>query len=709
MACARVERRADGIAVLRLDTPDSPVNLIGRALLDELRALLDALNGDAGVRGIVLASGKPDGFIAGADVRELGALGTPEAGAAFARDGQATLARLESGKPVVAAIHGAALGGGLEAALACAWRVATDDARTVLGLPEVQLGLLPGGGGTQRLPRLVGLRAALPLLLTGKRVGARDARRIGLVDELCPIAALEQSAVAAALALAEGRLQRRPLPLKERAFLLPPLRGAALSRARREVGRTTRGHYPAPRLILRCVATGLIRGPAAGYAAESEGFGRLAAGDEARNLIWIFKASAALRRPPEVSLARPLRAVAVIGAGFMGEGIAAVSLPQTDVILRDTSTGALDRTTMSIRESLGQRVLRGALAPADRDARLARLRLATEPSDLAPADLVIEAVPEDLQLKRRVLAEAEAVIAGDAVYASNTSALPIAAIAAQARRPERVVGMHYFSPVARMPLLEVVVPAGAADWAVAAARLLGTRQGKSVIVVRDGPGFFTTRVLAALLNEAMLMLEQGADMETLDRAARGFGFPVGPCTLLDEVGIDIAAHVARDLARSLPRSEDASTDALGRLFDAGYLGRKNGRGFYLYPPVVPGRRKRRRRTANPEITAFFGRVAHEGVAPPPEEMEDRLTYAFAGETVRCLEEGIVASARDADIGAVLGLGFPPFRGGPLRWLDTLGAEHALWRFRTLAEHAGPRFEPPALLVEHAEKGRAFHA
>ncbi len=708
MARARVERRADGIAVLRLDTPDSPVNLIGRALLTELRGLLELLEADANVRGIVVASAKPDGFIAGADVGELAALGTPEAGATFSRDGQAVLARLAAGKPVVAAMHGPVLGAGLEVALACGWRVATDNPRTVLGLPEVQLGLLPGGGGTQRLPRLIGLRPALPLLLTGKRVGAREALELGLVDELCPAATLEDTAVRAALSLADGSAHRRRLPLKERLFLHEPLRGIALRAARNEVWRTTRGHYPAPPLVLRCVATGLRRGAQAGYAAESEGFGRLAASDEARNLIWIFQASSALKRPPEGVPARSVRSVAVVGAGFMGEGIAAVSLPQAEVVLRDVSTGALDRTAMSIREALDQRVRRGALAPAERDRQLARLRVAPDVAALASADLVIEAVNERLEVKRRVLAEVETVIAPDAVFASNTSALPISAIAAGARHPERVVGMHYFSPVPRMPLLEVVVPAGAAERAVATARLFGTRQGKSVIVVRDGPGFFTTRVLAAMLNEAMLILEEGAGIDTLDRAARNFGFPVGPCALLDEVGIDIGAHVSRDLARVLPRSDDAASDALGRLFDAGFLGRKNARGFYLYTPIQPGTRRLPRKQVNQEILSFFNRGRREGVAPPPEEMEDRLTYAFAGETVRCLEEKIVASARDADVGAVLGLGFPPFHGGPLHWLDTLGAEHAVWRFRTLVEHAGARFEPPDLLVRHAEKGTKFH-
>ncbi len=704
MPYATVERRPDGIALIRLDTPDSPVNLIGRALLQELIALLDALEGDAGVLGLVLASAKPDGFIAGADVKELAAAPGEAAGFAFSRDGQQALARLAAGKPVVAAIHGAALGGGLEAALACHWRIATEDPHTVLGLPEVQLGLLPGGGGTQRLPRLVGLHAALPLLLTGKRLHAREALEIGLVDELCAPGELLERASAAALALARGGREaprQRRLPWRDRLALLPPFRSLALREARKRVFRSTHGHYPAPRLILRSVETGLRRGPAAGYHAESEWFGRLAASTQARHLIWIFTASGALRHPPAPPPERPVHKLGVVGAGLMGEGIAAISVGLGDVVLEDVSEGALESAVRRVRASLERRVAAGALTEAEGEAQLVRLHATVDLRALAGSDLVIEAVPEKLELKRRVLAQVEEVIPAEAVYASNTSGLPIAEIAAGARRPERVLGMHYFSPVPKMPLLEIVAPAAAAEWAVRAARHFGSRQGKSTIVVRDAPGFFTTRVLSRFLDEAMRLLEEGATVEAVDRAARSFGFPVGPCALLDEIGLDVAAHVSRALAVALPQPGGAN-DAVGGLHDAGFRGRKSGRGFYTYEP-----RHARHGKVNPEVYSYLGGDRAARVAPPREELEDRLAYTFAGETVRCLQEEIVACARDADIGAVLGLAFPPFRGGPLHWLDQLGLEHAAARMETLALHNGERFRAPPLLLDTARAGRRF--
>ena len=705
MPYAHVERRPDGIAVIRLDTPHSPVNLVGRYLLQELTGSIASLQGDAAVLGIVLASAKPEGFIAGADVRELAGSPDEEGATAFARHGQEVLARVADGKPIVAAIHGAALGGGLEAALACHWRIATDDARTVLGFPEVQLGLLPAGGATQRLPRLVGLRAALPLLLTGKRIRAREALRIGLVDELAPPATLVEEACRAALALARvGGAKppaRRPLALRDRLSLLPPFRGLALREARRRAFRTTRGHYPAPRLILGCVEVGLRQGPDAGYRAEAEGFGRLAASAQARDLIWLFTASAALRHAPGAPPARPLRRVGVVGAGLMGEAIAAACLPLADVLLHDILDRALATALGRLRASLERHARAGTLVGPELETQLARLHATLDARALAGADLVIEAVPEDLELKRRVLARVEEAIPPDAVYASNTSSLPIAAIAEEAREPGRVLGMHYFSPVGRMRLLEIVVTPATTEAALLAARHLGVRQGKSVIVVRDGPGFFTTRVLTRYLDEAMRLLEEGASVKAVDRAARNFGFAVGPCALLDEVGLDVGAHVSRALARALPCAQPV--DTVGRLYDVGFRGRKNGRGFYLYDRPARGRLRK----VNPEVYRYLGGDRADLVPPPREELEDRLAYTFAIETVRCLQEQVVACPRDADVGAVLGLAFPPFRGGPLHWLDHVGPEHAAARIETLAIHYGERFRAPDLLLDLARAGHRF--
>lgn len=702
-ASFRIDRRRDGVAVVTFDVPGASVNTLSTRLLDEVEGDLAGLLTDPSVRALVLASGKPTTFIAGADLSELGGVTAAAQAEAFSHRGHVLLDRLASSpKPVVAAIHGAALGGGLEVALACSYLLASDDPATVLALPEVMLGLLPGGGGTQRLPRRIGLPAALPLLLTGARVRASKALRLGLVDALTTPGRIAETAARAALALANGELAgRRPLPRTAHLLTHTPLRLIVLAAARRQVRRRTRGLYPAPPAILRCVATGLARGVSAGQAEESRLFGALAAGREAHSLIFLFHASNALKKAGAGDQVRPVSRLGVVGGGFMGAGVASVSLPLVPVVVRDISPEALARCARGVHEGLAKQVRTGAITPIERDRRSSRLRLTTSTADLAGCDLVIEAVFEDLELKRRVLAELEEVVAPTTVLATNTSALPIAEIAATARHPERMLGLHYFSPVHKMPLLELVTGRRTAPWAVAVARAFGIAQGKTVIVVRDGPGFFTTRILGAYLNEAMLALEQGAVVEDIDRALRDFGFPVGPLALIDEVGIDVAAEVATNLSAAFASRGLQSSPALPRLVAAGCLGRKNLRGFYVYPPA--GRRGRKR--VNHDVYTFFGGSGRPHVAH--RELAGRLSLMMVNEAARCLEEGIIASASDGDVGAVMGLGFPPFRGGPFHHVDAAGAGKVQDALRALAERHGARFAPALPLVEAAKNGTRF--
>ncbi len=683
----QVERRPDGVAVVVLDHPTKPVNTLSPAVVEEFNQKVAPLLDEEGIRAMVVVSAKPDTFIAGADLELIEGLSETEI-SNMSREGNALLERIfTSKKPVVAAVHGAALGGGLEVALACHYILATDDPKTVLGQSEVMLGLLPAGGGTQRLVERIGLVAALPMLLTGKRVRVRRAKKMGLVDAITTPGGIAETGARAALALAEGSLKRRPRKknLMDRFTATAPGRAIVLRKARRQVARRTRGLYPAPPAILECVETGLKNGRVAGLACESDSFGRLAVTPESRNLVRLFHAMNEAKKGIDGG-SKAVRRLAILGGGFMGSGVASVSLGLCQVVVRDLSDEVLGRAARSIDDGLKRQVRSGAIRRVEADRRRSRMLLTTQVDDLEGADLVIEAVFEDLELKRRVLAEVEERLADDAVFASNTSALPIHEIAAEARRPERVIGMHYFSPVPKMPLLEIVVAERTEPWATATAHAFGTAQGKTCIVVKDGPGFYTTRILAPYLNEAVLLVEEGARVEDVDRAMKDFGYPVGPLALVDEVGIDVGAHVAQDLGRAFADRGLEGSGAMPRLYEAGLHGRKNGRGFYLYPKTT----KKGKKQVNPKIYELLGGKARRSVDAA--EIQDRLALLTVNEAIYCLQEGVISSPRDGDLGAILGLGFPPFRGGPFRYVDTVGAGRVASRLEELAARHGKRFE-----------------
>jgi 3-hydroxyacyl-CoA dehydrogenase/enoyl-CoA hydratase/carnithine racemase len=698
MSMITVERRDDGIAIVWLDHPEKQVNTLSPAVVEEFNQKVAPLLDEEGVRAMVVVSAKPDTFIAGADLQLIEGLGESEI-SAMSRDGNALLERIAtSEKPVVAAVHGAALGGGLEVALASHYIIASDDPKTVMAQSEVMLGLLPAGGGTQRLVERVGLVAALPMLLTGKRVRSRRARRMGLVDAITTPGGIAETGARAALALAEGSLERRPRKknMMDRLAATTPGRALVLRKARQQVMRRTRGLYPAPPAILDCVETGLRKGRIAGLARESEYFGKLAVTPESRNLVRLFHAMNEAKKGIDGG-AKKVDRLAILGGGFMGSGVASVSLGLCPVVVRDISDEVLGRAAKSIDDGLRRQIRSGAIRGVEADRRRSRLLLTTEADELAGADLVIEAVFEDLELKRRVLAEVEDRVAEDAVFASNTSALPISEIAAEARRPERVIGMHYFSPVPKMPLLEIVVADRTAQRATATAHAFGTAQGKTCIVVKDGPGFYTTRILAPYLNEAVLLVEEGVAVEDVDRAMKDFGYPVGPLALVDEVGIDVGAHVAQDLGRAFADRGLEGSGAMPRLYEAGLHGRKNGRGFYLYP-----KKKKKKKEVNPEVYDLLGGGSRRTIEPV--EIQDRLALLMVNEAVHCLQEGVIASPRDGDLGAILGLGFPPFRGGPFRHVDTAGRDTIRARLEDLASKHGKRFEPAETF---REEGRFY--
>ena len=707
-ASALTTERRDEILIIWIDVPGEPVNTLGTSMVDEFEAIFGEIENDKEIKGVVIASAKPAGFIAGADVGQFANFKSAHDASQVSALGQELLNRLEKLRtPSVAAIHGACLGGGLETALACRYRVATNDPSTVLALPEVQLGVIPAMGGTQRLPQLIGLQAALDMILSGRNIRAAKAVKMGLVDEVVHPSILIDIAVDRARALSTGKLTptRRSTGASDILLAGNPIgRSVVFRKARESVVEKTHGHYPAPLAALDAIRMGYDRGFKSGLNLEASLFGELAVSDVSRQLVYLFFARNATRKDPGVSGEAPpvreVRKLGVLGAGFMGAGIASIAVQEgTLVRIKDTEPKRVAAGLRAVRDVIRERLVRKQITRLQHDDMLVMVGGTTDYSGFASADIVIEAVFEDLKVKQTVLREAEGMLDPEAVYASNTSTIPIGKIAEAAEHPERVLGMHFFSPVHKMPLLEVVVTPKTSAEATVTAVAYGKEVGKTVIVVNDGPGFYTTRILSAYMNEAGRLLDEGAPIEAIDKALVDFGFPVGPVTLLDEVGIDIGGHVGKTMAESFgPRM--APSDAMRKVVEAGRTGRKGKSGFYKYDE------KGEKGEVDETVYAVIGK-SHRAVVPA-EEISERCVLAMVNEAVLCLEEGILRSPRDGDIGAVFGLGFPPFRGGPFRYIDEVGAATIVTRLEELHARFPNRFSPARLLVENARAQRRFH-
>jgi len=701
----------DGIAVVTLDVPNAPVNTFARSVRDEFTALIERLDRDESIRAAVIRSGKPDVWVAGADIEEFLGIETSSQAEALSRDGHALLDRLEKLKtPVVAAINGACLGGGLEAALACAYRIGTETPKTVFGLPEVQLGLIPGGGGTQRLPRLVGLEAGLDMILTGRNIRARKALQMGLIHELVHPAILDDVAIERAKSLADGVLKRGLVggPHGARHILLDENRvGRALvfRQARERILARTRGHYPAPLAALDVVATGYAHGTERGYREEARLFGELAVSEVSRQLVFLFFATSALKKDPGVSepapSPKPIQKLAILGAGFMGAGIASIAAQQGTLIrLKDADPGRVGKGLAAAREVLRDRLTKKQITRQQLDDYMTLIGGTTDYSGFRNVDLVIEAVFEDLGVKQAVLQETEAVTGADAIFASNTSTIPIAQLASVSSRPPQVIGMHFFSPVPKMPLLEVIVTPQTSREVTATVVGYGKALGKTVIVVNDAPGFFANRILAPYINEAGVLLDEGVAIDTIDRALVEFGFPVGPITLIDEVGLDIAGKSGAIMLEAFG-NRMAPSQSLVRVVAAGRTGRKGKKGFYRYDE------NGKKRGVDPSVYELLP-TGQRRTEIPSDEIQRRCVLAMVNEAVRCLQDGILRSSRDGDVGAVFGIGFPPFRGGPFRYVDSLGTERVVRALEGLNADRAPRFAPAQLLIEMARSGRRFY-
>jgi len=696
--------KKENVAVITLNQPGEKVNTLNEAMMDQFENFLDDLESDVSLKGAVLISGKKNNFIAGADIEMFKARETAEEIEQLSLGGHKILNRVESSsKPIVVALHGSCMGGGLELSLACHYRIASGHSKTIMALPEVKLGILPGTGGTQRLPRLIGIQKSLNYMLTGKNIYARQAYKMGLVDELVHKDALEEAAIKAVHSVSSGKFERTDKRTSMEKMIESNGLGRKIvfSQALKQTLAQTRGNYPAPEKILDAVEYGYKHGKEKGLLNEAQLFGELGATQESRALVNLFFAMNNAKKNPQKDLVKPVNKIGVLGAGLMGSGIADVSINKGkySVLLKDRDLESASKGEQGIWEDLNKKSKKRIITKFERDEIASRVTGVDSYAGFDGLNLVIEAVFEDLNLKHKIIKEVEEVTSDDTIFASNTSSLPISEIAKASSHPENVIGMHYFSPVQKMPLLEIITTEQTADWVTATAYEVGVKQGKTVIVVNDGPGFYTTRILAPFMNEALLLLEEGASIEFLDKAMKQFGYPVGPMALLDEVGFDVGAHVGETMKPMFDKRGARSSEKAQELVDEGYLGRKNKKGMYSYSD---GKKKE----VNTGIYKYFGGTNRTN--PDMETAQFRMALTMINEAAYCLEEGILKSATDGDLGAILGLGFPPFLGGPFRYIDRLGADVIVKKLNGFAEEFGPRFKPAPILMDKAKKGEYFH-
>jgi 3-hydroxyacyl-CoA dehydrogenase/enoyl-CoA hydratase/3-hydroxybutyryl-CoA epimerase len=719
----RFETDSDGVALITWDMPGRSMNVFTAEVLEELSAIVDKIAGDASIKGAVIASGK-DGFSGGADLAMLQGMGKEYARRAKAEGEEAAMAflydrvrqmsliyrRLEtSGKPFAAAIDGACMGGGFELALACHYRIASDGEKTRLGLPEIKVGLFPGGGGTQRVARLMPTPDALQMLFRGDQLKPAAAKTMGLIHDVAPAGEIVARAKAWVKANPNAKApwdDPRFKPPSGRVFSPAGLQTwpAANAIYRRE----TYDNYPAAKAILQSVFEGLQLPMDLALAVESRYFTKVLRSKEAAAMIRsLFISMGELnkgaRRPADIPASK-LRKIGVLGAGFMGAGIAYVSASAgLDVVLIDRDQQSADKGKAHSHKLISDRIAKGRAKAADRDALLARITASADYGDLAGCDLVVEAVFEDRAVKAEATRKAQAVLGPEVVFASNTSTLPITSLAETALKAENFIGVHFFSPVDRMMLVEIIMGEKTGPKALAVAMDYVRAIRKTPIVVNDCRGFYANRCVGAYLREAHLMLMEGVPPAMIENAARMAGMPVGPLALNDEVGIDLGWKILQAAKKDLGANAiDAVQEKLleTMVVKDKRFGRKNGKGFYDYPErgaksLWPGLAKVAGKALDPD-TLDVGELKH------------RFLVTQALEAARCMEEKVVTDPREADVGSILGFGFAPYTGGTLSYIDGMGTAKFVELARSLAAKHGERFTPPALLVDMAKKGESFY-
>ncbi|WP_425668928.1 fatty acid oxidation complex subunit alpha FadJ [Vibrio owensii] len=688
------------IAWLAIDVPNEKVNTLQAAFADEMKEIFAQLKDTSGVKGMIIHSLKPDNFVAGADVRMLEACTTASEAEALAKQGQELFQQLSDlPYPVVAAIHGPCLGGGLELALACDYRVCTDSDKTRLGLPEVQLGLLPGSGGTQRLPRLIGLLPSLDLILTGKQLRAKKAKKLGVVDACVPETILLD--VAKQLIEKGKNKGNKKQSTKEKLMSGSGLgRKFVFEQAAKKTNEKTRGNYPATVAILEVIQHGLEKGFAQGQELEAKRFGELVMSSESKALRSIFFATTEMKKENGAE-AEPaaVNRVGVLGGGLMGAGISHVSVAKAKVPVRikDVSNdGVLNALNYNYKLFEKQRKRR-IISKAGLQSKMLQLSGGVDFTSFNHIDVVIEAVFEDLDLKQTMVADIEANAKPETIFATNTSSLPIHKIAEKAERPENIVGLHYFSPVEKMPLVEVIPHETTSEETISTVVALAKKQGKTPIVVKDKAGFYVNRILAPYMNEAAHILLANEPIEQLDGALLDFGFPVGPITLLDEVGVDIGAKIMPILVNELGE-RFKGPDVFDTLLNDGRKGRKSGKGFYTY--------KGKKKEVDKSVYKLLNLTPESKLSD--NDIALRCVLPMLNEAVRCLDDGIIRSPRDGDIGAIFGIGFPPFLGGPFRYMDQFGLKELVEKMNEFASKYGDRYAPCDGLLTRAGEGRNFY-
>jgi len=708
-----VEVLPKGVALIRFDCPMSSVNTISFALKDEAKILWkNDIESNSEIKAVVFASAKPNMFIAGADIFDIKAIEDKQDLVPLIADGLEFFQHMKKKDiPLVAAIDGPALGGGLEWALWCDYRICTDNSKTKLGLPEVKLGLLPGFGGTQNLHKLVGLQSAMDMMLTGKDIRPKKAKKMGLVDLVVTPAALEKVAIDHAAQLANGtlKLKRKKKSIINR-FIEDTFFGRIMmwKKVKEMVDKNTNGNYPAPYSIIEAVKYGLDN-PSQKYKNERELFAKLAETKESESLIAIFDGMTQMKKHSfGENVAIPVKNIAVMGAGLMGAGIAQVSAEKGyKVFLKDKDNLGVSRGLSYMQDNWSKKKSRNRMTQYEYNINNSNVTPLTDDitswkKHFGQADLIIEAVFEDLELKKKIVADMENLTPEHCVFATNTSAIPIKSIAVGARRPENIVGMHYFSPVPAMPLLEIIPHDGTSNIASATAFEVGTKQGKTCILVKDVPGFYVNRCLGPFLVEVSSLIRDGVPPQKLDKALKKFGMPVGPVTLADEVGIDVVTHVAKFLSNADlgVRMEGGDISIMEGMIGKGWLGKKSGKGFFSYN----GKKK----ILNPEINDYLKIFVTQDLQLSEKEIQDRLMSRFINEAAKCLEDDIIENAVVGDIGLVFGTGFAPFRGGPFRYIDQVGIDNFVGMMNGFADKYGPQFEPCQLLKDFAASNKKFH-
>jgi len=715
----RVEEKPEGVRLLWFDVAGRSVNVFTQEVLADLENAIAHVAADAAARVFVLRSDKPSGFMAGADLHEFTRIRNAEEAQAGSSRGQQVFNKLaDLPVPTIALIHGPCLGGGLEVALACDYRLVLEHSRTQLGLPEVELGLLPAWGGCQRLPRVIGLERALQVILAARRLDARKALEWGLADA---IGATEPE-LAARLglllvdALRKGKRPRTSLPMRtwrQRALEWTRFNRRLIYRStERLLQRRVPDDMPAPFEALQAVRVGINQGMAAGLAAEREAAGRLVMSRACQNLVRLFLRREEARALPERLVAEPSKQIgrlAVVGAGTMGAGIAQLAaLRGHEVIVREVNEAALAAGSARLTGLFQKAVQNGILIREAAEQKLAAIKFTTGWEGFAAVDLAIEAVIEDLPTKLAVFRSLEENTPPGAILCTNTSSLLVGPLQEASKRPERLAGLHFFNPVHKMPLVEVVRAGATADRTVADLCAWTIKMGKTPVVVKDSPGFVVNRILMPYLAEALLLVSQGVPMDGIDQAMRRFGMPMGPFELMDQVGIDVAAHIARAMTPVFGKrwENEPVLRQLPQLFatmqESNWLGQKIGTGFYLH-------QGKKRKVHHGAVKLMMSGLNKANTAPMIDmsramqlsQARERLVLLMVNEAAVCLDEGLAEDASTIDLAMVLGTGWAPHRGGPLRYAEDRGRAEVVQALAALAQHLGPRFEPSAGLQRWA--------